>query len=89
MFFTEFVEFSDKKIMTLRGLEPAIQPPLVLETSMLPQRQKDTCERLDLELSPCFSDLSVSLNLLNSAKVLLHLGKTPLNDICAAADYIL
>ena len=27
MFFTEFAEFSDKKIMTLKGLEPATQPP--------------------------------------------------------------
>ena len=34
--------------MTLKGLEPATQPPLVLETRMLPQRQQDTCERLDL-----------------------------------------
>ena len=29
MFFTEFAEFNDKKIMTLKGLEPATQPPLV------------------------------------------------------------
>ena len=33
MFFTEFAEFSDKKFMTLKGLEPATQPPLVQETS--------------------------------------------------------
>ena len=48
MFFTEFSKFSDKKFMTLKGLEPATQPPLVLETSMLPQCQQDTCERQDL-----------------------------------------
>ena len=29
MFFTEFNEFTDKKFMTLEGLEPATQPPLV------------------------------------------------------------
>ena len=29
MFFTEFSEFSDKKFMTLKGLKPATQPPLV------------------------------------------------------------
>ena len=45
MFFTEF---SDKKFMTLKGLQPATQPPLVLETRMLLQHQQDTCERLDL-----------------------------------------
>ena len=28
-FFTEFSELSDKKFMTLKGLEPATQPPLV------------------------------------------------------------
>ena len=43
MFFTEFSEFSDKNIVTLKGLEPATQPPLVSETSMLPQRQPDMC----------------------------------------------
>ena len=29
MFFTEFAEFNDKKIMTLKGLEPATHPPPV------------------------------------------------------------
>ena len=29
MFFTEFAEFSDKKFVTLKGLEPATEPPLV------------------------------------------------------------
>ena len=29
MFFTEFSEFSEKTFMTLKGLEPATQPPLV------------------------------------------------------------
>ena len=29
MFFTEFSEFSDKKFMTLKGLEPASQPPII------------------------------------------------------------
>ena len=44
---------------------------------MLPQRQHDMCERQDL----CFSDLPYSLNLLNSLKVLFHLGKTPLSCV--------
>ena len=48
MFFTEFSEFSDEKKLTLKGLEPATQPPLVYNTRMLPQRQEDICERLDL-----------------------------------------
>ena len=34
--------------ITVKGLEPATKPPLELETTMLPQRQKDTCERKDL-----------------------------------------
>ena len=47
--FTEFSEFSDKKIViTIKVLKPATRPPLVLETRMLPQRQQDTCERQDL-----------------------------------------
>ena len=29
MLFTEFAECSEKKIMTLKGFEPATQPPLV------------------------------------------------------------
>ena len=29
MFFTEFPEKSDKKLMTLKGFEPAAPPPLV------------------------------------------------------------
>ena len=35
-------------VITLKGLEPAIQPPLALETRMLPQCQQDTCEWQDL-----------------------------------------
>ena len=46
---------------------------------MVPQHQQDTCERQDLQIVPNsrFSDLSDSLN---SMKVLLHLGKTPLSQ---------
>ena len=60
MFFTEFAEISDNKFMTLKGLEPATQPPLVSETSMLPQRHQDTCERQDLKIehNSCFSDFT-------------------------------
>ena len=40
---------------------------LVLETRMLPQHQKDTCERqhLQTDVNSCFSDLSDYLNSLN------------------------
>ena len=31
-------------VITLKGLEPVIPPPLVQETSMLPQYEQDTCE---------------------------------------------
>ena len=34
-----------KYLITVKVLEPATQPPLVWETSMLPQHQLDTCER--------------------------------------------
>ena len=47
--FTEFLEFSDKiYVITVKGLEPATQPRLVLKTRMLPQYQQDTCETQDL-----------------------------------------
>ena len=32
-------------VITLKGLEPATQAPLVLETRMIPQCQQDTCMR--------------------------------------------
>ena len=35
-------------VITVKGLEPATQPPPVLETRMLPQRQQDTCQRQEL-----------------------------------------
>ena len=35
-------------VITVKGLELATQPALVLETRMLPQCQQDTCERQDL-----------------------------------------
>ena len=73
--FPEFTKFSDKNICHCSNLLP-----LVLETRMLSQHQQDTCERQDLKIQPnsCFSDLSDSVNLLNSLnsmKVLLHLEK--------------
>ena len=41
---------------------------------------RDTANRADPYIEPnsCFSDFSDSLNSLNSVKILLHLGKTPL-----------
>ena len=42
-------EFSDKIfVITVKGLEPATQPPLVRKTRILPQHHQDTCERQDL-----------------------------------------
>ena len=35
-------------VITAKGLEPAIQPPLVLETRMQEQHKYDTCWRRDL-----------------------------------------
>ena len=35
-------------VITVKGLEPGTQPSLLLETMMLPQHQKYTCERQDL-----------------------------------------
>ena len=71
--FTEFSEFSDKKYLTVKGLEIATQPSLALETRMLPKRQQDTSETGSLnDSNSCFGDLSDSLN---SVKVLVHLGK--------------
>ena len=46
-------------------------------TRMLPQHQQDSCERQDIliDLNSGFSDLSDSLNSLNSIKVLLTFRK--------------
>ena len=60
-FVPEFSEFRDKKfVITVKGFGP--QSPLVLETSMLSQRQQDTCERWDISIEPnsCFSDYQFS-----------------------------
>ena len=47
--FSEFAEFSDKIfVIRVKGFELATQPPFMQETSMLPQRQLDTCERQKL-----------------------------------------
>ena len=44
-----FTEFSDKIFVnTVKGLEPATQSPLSLETRMVQQHQQDTCERQNL-----------------------------------------
>ena len=61
-------------VITVKGLEPATQLPLVWETSMLPQCQQDTyMETGSLNwawfMLQWFSD---SLNLLNSVKGLLY-----------------
>ena len=52
--FTGFAEFSDKKtfVITVKGLEPATQSPLVWETRKLPQHQQDTCRDRISKLSP-------------------------------------
>ena len=47
--FSEFADFSEKIFdYSKRIRTPTNQPPLVLETSMLPQRQHNTCERQDI-----------------------------------------
>ena len=47
--FIEFSDFSHKIfVIAVKGLEPATQPSFALGTSMLPQRQQDTCERQDI-----------------------------------------
>ena len=43
-----FLNDKKKSVITLKGLEPATQPPLVSETRMLPEHQQDTYERQDL-----------------------------------------
>ena len=67
--FTEFAEFSDKKIViTAKGFE--LKPSLAFESSMLPKRQTDTCNRqVYIESNSCFSDLTVSLNSLKSRSI--------------------
>ena len=68
--FTEFSEFNDIFVITVKGLNQDATTG-----------QQDTRERQDLEPNSCVRDLSDSLNSinsLNSLKVLLHLGKTPI-----------
>ena len=51
--FTKFAEFSDKIfVITVKGLKPDTQPPLALETRVLPQCQQDTCRDRIFKLSP-------------------------------------
>ena len=48
MIHVQVVEWTKIFLIAVKGLEPAAQPTLVLETRMLPRRQQDTCERQDL-----------------------------------------
>ena len=60
--------------ITVKVLEPV--------TSCVKDQDGTTCERI--EPNSCFSDLSVSLNSLNSLnsiKVLLCLGKNPMDNL--------
>ena len=81
--FTEFAEFSDKKIKNQKGGLQGWNPgPPVQETETLPLSHRATGNRADPYSEPnsCLSDFSESLNSLNSLnlmKVLLHLEKTP------------
>ena len=48
-----FAEFSYKIfVITVKGLKPDTQPPLALETRMLPQCQQNTCRDRIFKLSP-------------------------------------
>ena len=82
--FTEFAEFSDKKIKNHKGGLQGWKPgPPVQETETLPLSHTATGNSADPYTEPnsCLSDFSDSLNSLNSLnsmKVLLHLEKTPL-----------
>ena len=56
--YSEFAEFNDKIFaITIKGFEPATQPPLVWETSMLPQNQHNTCEGQIFKLSPIYASV--------------------------------
>ena len=81
-FYKCFTEFSEKSfVISTKGLEPATQPPLVRETRLLAQRQQDACRDRIFKLNPIHASVtSNSLNSLNSVKILLYLGKTPLSD---------
>ena len=82
--FTEFSEFSDKKIENQKGRLLDWNPGSpVYETEALPLSHKATGNRADPYTEPnsCLSDFSDSLNSLNSLKVLLHLEKTPLQHV--------
>ena len=80
--FTEFSKFSDKKfVIIVKGLEPATQP-----TSCVRDQHATTApaghmwETRSLNQAQFMLHwLSVSLNSLNSVKVLFHLGKTPIS----------
>ena len=58
-----------------------------MKTEILPLYYGDKCNRADpyIEANSGFSDFSDSLNSVNSLKVLLHLGKTPLNEFNQSA----
>ena len=78
--FTEFAEFSDKIFCHYSKRAQTCH-------LLCKRHHHHTCEIQDLKIerNSCFSDLSGSLNSLNSMKVLLLLGKTPmyvLNQQC-------
>ena len=70
---------NQKSKMRIAGLQPMITR--VRDTEMAPLYQRDKGNKPDPKTEPnsCFSDFSDSVNSLNSMKVLLHLGKTPVS----------
>ena len=83
--------FSDKKIYNIkrtRTCHPATSCVRDQHATSAPARHMWKIGSL-IEPNSCFSDLSVSLNSLNSVKDLLHLGKTPLALIFVDKDYVL
>ena len=79
--FTEFAEFSDKKLKIKKEDYRVGTQDLLCKRQTVPLSHRATGNRGDPYTEPnsCLSDFSDSLNSLNSAKVLLHLEKTPVN----------
>ena len=64
-------------VITVKGLEHGTSCLRVQNVTALPARHMLE-QDLKIEPSSCFSDLSNSLSSMNSMKVLLHFGKSPL-----------
>ena len=77
--FTEFAEFSDKKLKIKKEDYRVGTQDLLCKRQRLYHSATGNTVDPYTEPNSCLSDFSDSLNSLNSAKVLLHLEKTPVN----------